>query len=41
MREEGPEKALGATHSLCAFALPADSGGKVGRERGGEPDTEE
>lgn len=38
---EGSRESTGATHSLRAFALPADSGGKVGRERGGEPDTEE
>lgn len=35
---EGSRESSGATHSLCAFDLPADSEGKVGRERGGGPD---
>lgn len=38
---EGSRESTGITHSHCACALPANSQGKVGRERGGGPDTGE
>lgn len=38
---EGSRESTGATHSHCVRALPANSGGEVGRERGGGPDTGE